>query len=606
MTRDNARGRGFGGVEAGKIVLDRRRFLALSSAAAAATAAPAEALELGDPLLLVVDNRERGLRVLGSRGEFVAARGAYYAPPVPFPQLPKHLVDALVASEDRRFYDHFGLDPQSLARALWSTVTGRRQGGSTLTQQTLKEIYLKTHSPILRKLVEEPLLAPILDYNLSKEDILYVYLNRVFFGGGAYGVEAASRVYFAKYARELSVLEAAVLVSLLPAPNRLNPHRDPERATRRAHRVIDQMVEQERLPAPEAERAKRQRLAVAPPRSAWGGFHPQGTQVGWFARWVEQEADGLTDRRSGTRTVLTTLETRIQRSAERHLGEALGRHGGRLNIEEGAVAVMRPADGAVLAMVGGRDFRATEWNNATQARRQPGSVAKLFVWLAALERGMHPTHAVSDAPLALGGRPVRNFDDRYLGDIALETALARSSNTAAVRLAAADTEAVRAVARRLGVTADLEGEAGDLALGAWEARLVELVAAFASVANGGFRVVPWTAQEMRANDGAIVFAGAERPRERVLRAQHAAEMRRMLAGVVREGTGRAADPGFWAAGKTGTTSGNRDAWFVGFTERLVAGVWLGNAASSTPMDGVSGGGLPAQIWRAVMMDAARA
>ena len=334
-------------MEAGKIVLDRRRFLALSSlggiAAATAPAAPAEALELDDALRLVVDNRERGVRILGSRGEFVAARGAYYAPPVPFAHLPKHLVNALVASEDRRFFEHFGLDAQSIARALLSTVTGRRQGGSTLTQQTLKEIYLKTHSPILRKLVEEPLLAPILDHNLSKEDILYVYLNRVFFGGSAYGVEAASRVYFAKYARELSVLEAAVLVSLLPAPNRLNPHRDPERAVQRAHRVIDQMVEQERLSAAEAERAKRQRLAVAAPRSAWGGFRPQGAQVGWFARWAEQEADGLTDLRSGTRTVLTTLDARIQKAAERHLGEALERHGRRLNIEEGAVVVMRPA-----------------------------------------------------------------------------------------------------------------------------------------------------------------------------------------------------------------------------------------------------------------------
>jgi penicillin-binding protein 1A len=591
------------------IVLDRRRFLALSSLAAvsvAAPAAPAGALELGDPLRLVVDNRERGLRVLGARGEFVAARGAYYAPPVPFPHLPKHLVDALVASEDRRFYDHFGLDPLSLVRALWSTATGRTQGGSTLTQQTLKEVYLKTHSPILRKLVEEPLLAPILDYNLSKEDILYVYLNRVFFGGGAYGVEAASRVYFAKYARELSVLEAAVLVSLLPAPNRFNPHRDPERAVQRAHRVIDQMVEQDRLTPAEAERAKRQRLAVAAPRSAWGGFHPQGAQVGWFARWAEQEADGLTDARSGTRTVLTTLDSRIQKAAEKHLGEALERHGKRLNIEEGAVVVMHPADGAVLAMVGGRDFRATEWNNATQARRQPGSVAKLLVWLAALERGAPPTQLVSDEPLTLGGRPVRNFDDRYGGDITLEAALARSSNTAAVRLAAADTAAVRGVARRLGVSADMEGgEAGDLALGAWEARLVELVAAFAAVANGGFRVVPWTVQEMRANDGALVFAGAERPRERVIGARHAADMRRMLAGVVREGTGRAADPGFWAAGKTGTTSGHRDAWFVGFTDRFVAGVWLGNTSAGTPMNGVSGGGLPAQIWRAVMNDAAR-
>ena len=382
-----------GGVEAANIVLDRRRFLALSSLAAlsaSAPAAPAAAWELADAQRLVLDNRERGVRIIGTRGEFVAARGAYYGPPVPFGQLPKHLVDAVVASEDRRFYDHFGLDPLSLARAVWSTATGRTQGGSTLTQQTLKEIYLKRHNAYLRKVFAEPLLAPVLELNLTKEDILFVYLNRAFFGGGAHGVEAAARVYFAKYARELSVLEAAVLVSLLPAPNRFNPHRDPERALRRAHRVLDQMVEQGRLTGAEAERAKRQRLALASPRSAWGGFHPGGTQVGWFARWAEQQADAASNARpGGVRTVLTTLDARVQRAAERHLGEALARHGGRLNIEEGAAVVMRP-DGAVLAMVGGRDYRSTEWNNATQARRQPGSVAKLSStsrrWSAALRR----------------------------------------------------------------------------------------------------------------------------------------------------------------------------------------------------------------------------
>jgi penicillin-binding protein 1A len=220
--------------------------------------------------------------------------------------------------------------------------------------------------------------------------------------------------------------------------------------------------------------------------------------------------------------------------------------------------VMRPADGAVLAMVGGRDYRATEWNNATQARRQPGSVAKLFVHLAAQERGASPTQTVSDAPLSVGGRPIRNFNGRYLGDIMVGSALARSSNTAAVRLAAGDTAAVRGVAQRLGITADLTRcEAGDLALGTWEARLIELVAAFAAVANGGFRVAPWCVQEVRGNDGAPVYTRAERPRERVMRAQHALEMRRMLAAVVRDGTGRTADPGFWAAGKTGTTSGHR-------------------------------------------------
>lgn len=593
----------------GTPLLDRRRFLALAglatAAAAAASPAPATALELADAQRLVIDNREAGVRVLGARGEFVAARGAYYAPPVPYRDLPAHLVNALVASEDRRFREHFGLDPRALARAMLSTVAGRTQGGSTLTQQTLKEVYLKRTNVLLRKALAEPVLAPLLELNMGKEDILFVHLNRVFFGGGAYGIEAAARVYFGKPARDLTALESAVLVALLPAPNRFNPHRNPQLATERAHRVIAQMVEQGHLTRAEADRAKRQRLAVAPPRSAWGGFHPGGAQVGWFARWAEQEADAVSEVRAGTRTVLTTLDQRIQRAAERHLASALDLHGGPRGIEEGAVVVMRP-DGAILAMVGGRDYRATEWNHATQAKRQPGSVAKLFVWLAALERGLTAERRVSDDRLSVGGRPVRNFDDRYLGEITLEAALARSSNTAAVRLASGHLDAVRDVARRLGVTADLAGEAGDLALGTYEATLLDLTAAYAALANRGVPVTPYCVQEVRGNEGQRLYVRAERPREPVLRPRHVAEMRRMLAAVVRGGTGRAANPGRWAAGKTGTTSGHRDAWFIGLTDRHVAGVWLGNTSAATPMSGVTGGGLPARIWRAVMVDAARA
>jgi penicillin-binding protein 1A len=594
-------------VTAGGIPLDRRRFLALAglTAATASVPAPARALELADAQKLVVDNREAGTRIIGSRGEFVAARGAYYAPPVPYRQLPAHLINALVASEDRRFHEHFGIDPRSLARALLSTVTGRTQGGSTLTQQTLKEVYFKRYNVLVRKALAEPVLAPILELNLRKEDILFVYLNRVFFGGGAYGIEAAARVYFGKYARNLDILEAAVLVSLLPAPNRYNPHRNPDLALERAHRVIEQMVEQGHLTHAEADTAKRQRLTIAPPRSAWGGFHPGGTQVGWFARWAEMEADERSEVRSGTRTVLTTLDLRIQKAAEKHLASALDRHGGPRSIEEGAVVVMRP-NGAIVAMVGGRDYRAREWNNATQARRQPGSVAKLFVYLAALERGMTADSKVSDDRLSLGGRPVRNFDDRYLGEITLRAALARSSNTAAVRLASGNLGGVRDIARRVGVTADLSGEAGDLALGTYEARLLELTAAYAALVNRGVPVTPYGVQEIRGNEGQSIYARVERPREPVIRPEHARDMRQMLARVVQGGTGRAAHPGRWAAGKTGTTSGHRDAWFIGFTERYVAGVWLGNTSASTPMNGVTGGGLPAQIWRAVMIDATRA
>jgi len=585
----------------------RRSFLALLGLAAGVPR-PSEALELTDASRLITDNREDGVRLLSAQGEFIGARGAYYGPPVPFNQLPKHLIDALVASEDRRFYEHWGLDPRAMARAVWSTLTGRKQGGSTLTQQTIKEIYLKEHSPIVRKLLEEPVLAPILELNLSKEDILFVYLNRVFFGGSAYGIEAAARVYFNKYARSLSILESAMMVGLLPAPNRYNPHRDFEVSRDRGFRVIEQMVEANFLTRRAAERAKQQDVALAPSRSAWGGVYPRGTQIGWFARWAEKEADANSTiaARQGTRTITTTLDLRIQASAERHLQQALRQHARARQIEEGAVVVMR-YDGAVVALVGGRDYKQKEWDHATQAKRQPGSVAKLFVYLAALQSGSTPDTMISDAALTLGGRPVRNFDDRYLGEIPLAAALEKSSNTAAVRLAIQNADEVRGLIKALNIEDDPGGEAGDLALGTYEARLVDLTAAFASVANRGRMVIPYSVQRVLDSAGTETLTRvlpASSEIRQVLAPQHANMMRQMLAGVVERGTGKAADPGFWAAGKTGTTTASRDAWFIGFTEQYVAGVWLGNS-DNEPMRGVSGGGLPAQIWRAVMLDAAK-
>ncbi|MBL6082552.1 hypothetical protein JMJ56_31805 [Belnapia sp. T18] len=300
------------------------------------------------------------------------------------------------------------------------------------------------------------------------------------------------------------------------------------------------------------------------------------------------------------------MDLKIQAAAERHLEQALRQHARARQIEEGAVVVMR-YDGAVVALVGGRDYKQKEWDHATQARRQPGSVAKLFVYLAALQEGSTPDTTVSDAALTLGGRPVRNFDDRYLGDISLSAALEKSPNTASVRLAMQNTTAVRALIKALNVGSNLESEAGDLALGTYEAKLVDLTAAFACVANRGRMVVPYSVQRVQDPTGAEILvrvlpAGSDI--RQTIKPQHADLMRQMLSGVVQRGTGKAADPGFWAVGKTGTTTASRDAWFVGFTEQYVAGVWLGNS-DSTPMLGVSSGGLPAQIWRSIMIDAVR-
>jgi penicillin-binding protein 1A len=399
-----------------------------------------------------------------------------------------------------------------------------------------------------------------------------------------------------------------MMVGLLPAPNRFNPHRNFQLSQDRGFRVIEQMVDANYLTRPAADRARSQKITVAASKSAWGGVYPRGTQTGWFARWAENEANAnsVVAARKGTRTITTTLDLRIQAVAERHLEQALRQHARTRQIEEGAVVVMR-YDGAVVALVGGRDYKRTEWDHATQARRQPGSVAKLFVYLAALQQGSTPNTEVSDAVLTLGGRPIRNFDDTYLGDVSLAAALEKSSNTAAVRLAMQNANAVRNLIKTMNTAGDLEGEAGDLALGTYEVSLVGLTAAFASVANRGRMVVPYSVQRVHDSTGAETLTRVLPARSEIrqtIQPEHADAMRQMLAGVVQRGTGKAADPGFWAAGKTGTTTANRDAWFIGFTEQYVAGVWLGNG-DSRPMLGVSGGGLPAQIWRAIIIDAAK-
>jgi penicillin-binding protein 1A len=552
--------------------------------------------------------RRRGVRVLDRRGRFLAAFGNYYAPPVPASRLPRHVVKALLVEEDRRFREHGGLDYRGIARGLYETVFGNRQGGSTLSQQVLKNTCFRDNaddrrlmSVVWRK-VKEAVTVGDLEDILKKDGILDVYLNSVLFGGlrdgvQVYGIQAASRTYFDKYAETLTVLEGAILVQLLNAPNGLNPWVAPAKARAQAERLLDDMVRQDALRPAEAAAAKRAKVRVRSPEHGRPGFIPGDVRVGWFAGWARREAEALAPAGEGVTTVTSSLWPELQDIVQDELTKIFVRHGKASGFDQGAAVVMS-LRGEVLAMIGGADYPRLQWNNAVQAKRQPGSAFKLFVYLAALERGLSPSDRLEDSPLTLRSGVIRNHDDTYRGRITLAEALAHSSNPVAVRLAMGRVPQVVAVARRLGIAGPLEEEVG-LALGVSEVTLIELVAAYAAVANGGFLVTPGGIVGIRDNNDAAVHCRRFRPPPRVIEAPHAAAMRAMLAGVVRAGTGRNADPGFFAAGKTGTTDDFADAWFVGFTERFAAGVWLGNE-KPTPMRGVSGGGLPAIAWRNVM------
>jgi penicillin-binding protein 1A len=562
---------------------------------------------------LLFYNRESGIRILDDRGRFVGARGAYYGPPLPYEKIPKHVILLLVTQEDRKFlsdsvFRSWGFDWGGIARAVAVNIAKGRiaQGGSTLTQQVLKEIFLRKHGRVERKL-EELVLTPSLDASLNKGQILFLYLNRVYFGAGAYGIEAAAKVIFDKPAQNLTLFEAAALIQALNSPSKRNLLFHPEIAVKRARELIEQAVKEEFISPQAAAVGLKQPLRVASPRRVRnGGFYPDHPCHGWYIAQAEKESGDFTIPQEGVRTIETLLDRDLQIAAHEALTRTLARHGARLNIEQGALVAMRP-NGRIVALVGGADHATSEWNNATQARRQPGSAFKLFVYLAALERGMRPTDLVSDAaPVKLtADKIVSNYDFTYRGQITLAEALACSSNVAAIELIRGHVGQVIDIAKRLGITAKLE-EIEGLALGVREVTLLELVRAYAAIANNG--ILPGSYCVARLKDDAgnhAAYPDADRAR-RVLTPEIAAMMRDMLTGVFgRKGTAARANPGIWAAGKSGTTDDYRDAWFIGFTRGLVVGVWLGNERQR-PMNGVTGGGLPAQIWRElVLFDAKR-
>ncbi len=540
-----------------------------------------------------LDSRARsaGITITAADGTVLASRGDVYGRHVPRSELPQSLVDAVVAVEDRRFYDHFGLDPVGLARAVYVNLRAGRlvQGGSTLTQQIAKNVFLTSERSLKRK-VQELLLAFWLERNFSKDELLTIYLNRVYLGAGAYGVDAAARRYFAKPASDLGLAEAAMIAGLPKAPSRYAPTRDLAAARARAAVVLDAMVASGRLDAATAEAAK------ALPANVTGSLGGSGA-ARYFADWVIDRVPAYVGPITGDLEVRTTLDATVQRAAEAAVAASRDASAAA-SAGEVALVAMAP-DGAVRAMVGGRNYGASQYNRATQAQRQPGSAFKIAVYAAALEAGIGRGAHFDDAPIQVEGWQPKNYGDSYRGSLTVTEAFARSSNVIAVQLSErAGRGRVIAAARRLGITAPLSPHPS-LALGVGEVSLLELTGAYAVVASGGLGVVPHAIAEIRGRDGRVLYRRAGSGLGRVLAPGIAADLDALLQAVVREGTGRRAALDVPAAGKTGTSQDSRDAWFLGYREGLVAGVWLGNDDGS-PMKGVTGGTLPASLWQDFM------
>lgn len=553
------------------------------------------AYDLPDIDNLDAPTRKASITLTDADGREIATYGDIYGDPLRLADVPPYLVQAIVATEDRRFFDHYGFDPVALVRAVVANVrAGRvRQGGSTLTQQLAKNVFLKPDRTLRRK-VQELLLAFWLEANFTKEQIFTLYINRVYLGSGTYGVDAAARRYFGKSARKVTLHEAAVLAGLLKAPSRYSPRRSRKAAEDRARVVLGAMVAADFLDERTAKRAGGQKLRQAPRGST-------GNAARYFTDWALERVTGFVGRARSDLIVRTTMDARLQRLAEQRLRASLAKHGKKRRINQAALVSMSP-DGAVRALVGGRDYGASQFNRAFQALRQPGSAFKLFVYLAAMENGLTPDNRFVDGPLRIGKWRPRNYGGTFRGAVTLREAMARSVNTVAVQVSErTGRDKVIDAARRLGITSPLKSHPS-LALGASEVSLVELTSAYGVIANGGVAVWPHGISEIRERSGKVLYRRTDGAAAQVVDADAVARMNDLLRAVVDWGTGKAANPARPAAGKTGTSQDFRDAWFVGYTGELVTGVWMGNDDSS-PMKRVTGGSLPARLWRDFMIPA---
>jgi penicillin-binding protein 1A len=549
---------------------------------------------LPDPRAAMALRLPPNLTILARGGEFIAERGMRRAY-VTYKDIPPLLIKAVLVTEDRRFFYHFGLDPVGLARAASTNWRSGEvvQGGSTITQQLAKNLFLQPKRTLSRK-AEEFILAVWLESRFTKQEILELYLNRVYFGGGSYGIGAAAYTYFGKSPQEITLAEAALLAGLIKAPSYFSPTANIDRARARAKEILRILAETDQIDI--------NQYAEAFAHPAELKSLPSKPGFGFIADWVAEVTPMLTGETDRNLIVETTIDANLQAAARTAVEDVMRNKGRTARASEAAVLLLSP-DGAIRVMIGGRNHAESQFNRAVRAMRQPGSAFKPFIYLAAIENGFTPETKIDDSPIEIDGWKPTNFGGSYRGEIDLRTALTHSSNMAAIRLTqAVGRERVIEVANRLGVLSARD-VGPTLSLGTSETTLLEMTSAFAVFANGGLAVVPEVVERIRDDQGHVLFERSKAPPPRIVSPRAVSAMNDMMNSVVAGGTGRSASLDFYpAAGKTGTTQSFKDAWFIGFTAQWVGGVWMGNDNAS-PMRGVTGGSLPAEIWKEVMLRA---
>jgi penicillin-binding protein 1A len=541
--------------------------------------------------------RKASIIVKAANGEVIGRYGDIKGDNIRAENLPENLVYAVIAIEDRRFFSHWGIDFYGFARAMLVNIAHGRfvQGGSTITQQLAKNLFLSQERTIKRK-IQEAMLAFWLEHELTKDEILSAYLNRVYMGSGTYGVDAATKLYFHKSVQNLSLREAATLAGLLKAPSRYSPLANPSLSRQRADVVIKSMVDAGYITDEEANA-----ITNVPPVPV---EKPSvGDSERYYTDWVVDSLQDLIGTPEEDIIVETTMDPSIQKVAENSLTKAIQENGLERQISQGAVIVMRPM-GEVVAMVGGYNYTTNQFNRASQALRQPGSSFKPIVYLAALEAGYRPDDIVLDEPFKSGRYRPKNFGGEYYGEVTLETALMLSLNTVSVRLVKDMGPArVLDMAHRLGITSPLNNDLSQ-ALGTNTLPPLEMTSVYAALANGGLAIHPYGITKITSAKTGTLYYMHRKPSERmrVVDPVYIDMLTGMMRSVIEYGTGQGAKLPVPAYGKTGTSQDSRDAWFIGFTPELVTGVWMGND-DNTPMKNVTGGSFPARVWRDVMASA---
>lgn len=554
------------------------------------------ASELPNITKSMVFERRPTIIIKASNGQIIDRYGDIKGEIVDVKNLPPHIVNAVLATEDRRFYDHFGMDIKGIARAFVVNITrgSFAQGGSTITQQLAKNLFLSRERTIKRK-IQELILSFQLEYELDKDEILSAYLNRVYLGSGAYGVDAAANVYFNKSAKELNVREAATIAGLLKAPSRYSPNANPELSAQRTKVVMRAMADAGYIT--EDELKSYNSLPPTPRKKP-----SSASSVRYFSDYVVGQLDDLIGPIESDIIVETTLNQATQKEMEESITKAILRYGESNNVEQAAGLFMR-LDGAVVAMMGGKNYQRSEFNRTTEAIRQPGSSFKPIVYLTALENGFTMNSIVEDKKVTSGRYRPKNFGGKYYGPVTLTQALTNSLNTVAVSLMrTVGVSNVIDMARRLGITADLEPNLST-ALGSSGVPMIQMVTAYTTLGRGGSVVDPYAINRITTKQGDVLYERvAPKSSRNVVEKNNIAQINAMMRSVVMNGTGRGAILPYPSAGKTGTSQDYRDAWFIGFTNKYAGAIWFGND-DNTPTKRLTGGSAPAQVWKEVMLKA---